>query len=832
VAAALPCLLLLAIPFLIPRPAFSAECEAGVCGDGVLNPGEGCDDDNLMPGDGCDGTCHESFDMAVQPVLFNYPVGAEPDASTVADLNNDGIKDLLVSTWGLGYLYTYLVHSDGSITQAGQYSLGRAIFMVSTGNLNGDHYADVVTADGEINQINIFFGNGDGTLTPAKTFSPGIRLRSVRVGDIDNDGYDDLVVGCMLSYGFAIYYGDGEGNFPRNEFVATGGDAIDSLIADLNGDGYNDMVLGTINETTTNPSTQIYFGRQNGYSLHQTFPIATCTARAVDLNRDGYPDLLTVGYPTNGPKGCTAIRTFINQGDGTFVLGQYYDTTKRGWMITTGDLNNDGILDLVMPTRDFNQVRVFLGDGQGWFQGERAYPMPYWVEGVSVLDLNQDGAPDIVASIWYSSTYRQVIPVNNENYYQFPVCGDGRLGRGETCDDGNLLDGDGCSAVCQVEQTADTDHDGLTDAEETVIYGTDPLSPDTDHDCVFDGEEVCTGKNPLDPTDQAGCQAVVTPEGDWQIQVTLLEASAALSSDIYLAQPQEELLIKNSLKHVGKVATTGVYSGEAVTFFIRVHGDAMGLGTYDHYSDSMFGRVSRVDAYHYRVSFEDLPVDLADWDFNDVVLLVEFIPVTPAVGIHRNALDEFQATQLTGAGAGADVALNFDGQASMSLPEGALSGEGGVVLTAGLPENYYELFDWAFKPTGIFYKAVLSNGQTQLLDGKLATLVIAYPDLDNDGLVDGTSLQETDLSLVRFDEDSRRWAPLESSVDPVLKTVTGSTDQMGLFALGQYQPFTLKLPCGAVSNSGAEPESWALILMVLFIPALLRWGRRLMIRSY
>ncbi|RMD84593.1 MAG: DUF4215 domain-containing protein [Candidatus Dadabacteria bacterium] len=32
-----------------------------------------------------------------------------------------------------------------------------------------------------------------------------------------------------------------------------------------------------------------------------------------------------------------------------------------------------------------------------------------------------------------------------------PVCGDGRIGGTEECDDGNLVDGDGCSSTCLIE---------------------------------------------------------------------------------------------------------------------------------------------------------------------------------------------------------------------------------------------------------------------------------------------------------------------------------------------------------------------------------------------
>lgn len=46
---------------------------------------------------------------------------------------------------------------------------------------------------------------------------------------------------------------------------------------------------------------------------------------------------------------------------------------------------------------------------------------------------------------------------------------------------------------------ADTDGDGLTDAQETGSIGTSPLAPDTDGDGVGDGAEVAAGTDPLDP---------------------------------------------------------------------------------------------------------------------------------------------------------------------------------------------------------------------------------------------------------------------------------------------------------------------------------------------
>ncbi len=49
----------------------------------------------------------------------------------------------------------------------------------------------------------------------------------------------------------------------------------------------------------------------------------------------------------------------------------------------------------------------------------------------------------------------------------------------------------------------DSDQDGLFDKEEVKIYLTDPLKSDTDEDGILDGEEVRKGGDPKDPNPNA-----------------------------------------------------------------------------------------------------------------------------------------------------------------------------------------------------------------------------------------------------------------------------------------------------------------------------------------
>ena len=134
-----------------------------------------------------------------------------------------------------------------------------------------------------------------------------------------------------------------------------------------------------------------------------------------------------------------------------------------------------------------------------------------------------------------------------------------------------------------------------------------------DDDCDGETDEHCQG---------VGCTGIELNQ-DGRIKITLTKASAVLMSDIYMSSPVEQLLIEDNLLNVGAVSEEEYSAGTEFEFFIRVDGTPFGLGIYDHHSDSIYCIMDVLGENTYQLNFEDLPEERADFDYDDVVLLVE-----------------------------------------------------------------------------------------------------------------------------------------------------------------------------------------------------------------
>jgi len=395
------------------------------------------------------------------PVAYSSG-GGGAEAIAVADVNRDGIPDLVVAiqcpgesdggcTTSGGEIGVMLGNGDGTFQAAMIFSSGGATAdSIAVADVNGDGIPDVVVAnycessdgcpydygaDGA-GGVSILLGNGDGTFqTPVSYGSGGWNADSVAVADVNGDGVPDLIVTNACETGacsngeigpgtVAVLLGNGNGTFQTAVSYASGGwIAASAVAADVNGDGKPDLVVAnqclTVQSSyfpTCNPDGVVGVLLGNGDGTFQpavqynSGGTAASSVVVADVNRDGHPDLV-VGNPCGYAPHCTdSVSVLLGNGDGSFQVPVTY--SENGWGIATvavADVNGDGNPDLAVSafcadvehcggTSGF--LRVFLGYGNGAFQ---VPPLEYssgavWTEAVAVADLNGDRRPDLVVA--------------------------------------------------------------------------------------------------------------------------------------------------------------------------------------------------------------------------------------------------------------------------------------------------------------------------------------------------------------------------------------------------------------------------------------------------
>ncbi|MFI5457562.1 MAG: beta strand repeat-containing protein [Isosphaerales bacterium] len=280
---------------------------------------------------------------------------------------------------------------------------------VAVGTFTTGGFPSLVALDPGSNTFGLLSGLGGDRFSNPTSFPTSTTGLVVRAIDFNGNGLTGLAI--LSPDGLFIYRSDGQGGFLPPAELNVGFEPNGLTVADLNGDGKPDLLV-------SNPLGDVLVLVGNGDGTFQ--PVQ---------NLDQQVALGVYAPNGNTPAAFIFADQLTDQlvvqtvGGVTSVLGDASTGLVSPGAVKLADLNNNGILDLIVANSGSNNVLVYpglgngafapaLNNGHGFFTGTNP-------AGITVADVNGDGRPDLIIANKGSNDVSILINVKVGNSFTF-----------------------------------------------------------------------------------------------------------------------------------------------------------------------------------------------------------------------------------------------------------------------------------------------------------------------------------------------------------------------------------------------------------------------------
>lgn len=313
-------------------------------------------------------------------ILWWYDLNAPSfGSSAVGDIDEDGNLEIVFGTY-FNDEHVYALNSEN----------GSCLWSYDTGGCNDaspaiadvdlDGHLEVIIPASSPYQVYCFNGATGQVKWSRSTGYPNCIDSPPAIADVDNDGKPEVIVGTFYGNVFCLNGEDGsirwQINLGTNSYIQS-----DPDILDVNGDGQLDVVIaqfaGDCRVYTlygNNGTTLWYSDLPQDYMYHG--------GSFADIDEDGKPEIVIGSYDHH-------VYVF-NAEDGSLAW-QYIASSYVGAPTSIGDLNNDGLLEIVFAS--YNQLGVLSHTGSllwSYTTGDTIF------RGAALADTDGNGLLDVV----------------------------------------------------------------------------------------------------------------------------------------------------------------------------------------------------------------------------------------------------------------------------------------------------------------------------------------------------------------------------------------------------------------------------------------------------
>jgi len=302
------------------------------------------------------------------PVIYatSATYGGSIQTIAIGDINNDGRNDVVIGKTSTG-IEVFLQNNAGTLN-SGVFYPSADSNKIQIADLNHDGLLDVVGIGWGTNTASVWLQNGSGTLNAPAIYSVTHGgYDDLEVGDVNNDGLPDIVVmsGQVMLPNLGILTQNASGTFnapiyysvsdPVTAYKSTYGVAV----GDINGDNLNDIVVtygGNRPYSAIGVFSQNVFGTLNPVVSYTSFD---CPGPIVidDVTSDSRKDIIMLhsgwsraGVYRQGADG-------VLQSEELFPIPYASSYSPHG--LAVGDINGDGLKDMVIADNNHGLVILY-----------------------------------------------------------------------------------------------------------------------------------------------------------------------------------------------------------------------------------------------------------------------------------------------------------------------------------------------------------------------------------------------------------------------------------------------------------------------------------------